>query len=121
MIKRSLFAIVGLLIVAWVVKHGTSTSVTSSSTQVETQVALANANGSGEEMISKLGCKGIYSDDKKAALFDSNYKGRLTTVTGKIAKAGNGEVELTVLPTTVTYDLQVKMKDPHSVYDLERG
>jgi RNA polymerase subunit RPABC4/transcription elongation factor Spt4 len=78
------------------------------------------AKGSGADMVTDLGCKGAWSDDKKQVIFNSDYKGKLTTVTGKIVKAGDGEVELAILKSTLTYDLQVKLVNPREAYDLEK-
>jgi hypothetical protein len=78
------------------------------------------ANGTGEGMVTDLGCKGKWSDDKKQAIFNSDYKDKLTTITGKVVKAGDGEVELAVLKSTLTYDLQVKLTDARAAYDLEK-
>lgn len=79
------------------------------------------ANGTGADMIANLGCGGTYSDDKKAALFDRDYKNRITTVSGKVVRAGGARVDLAVLSSTLTYDIQVTINDPQSVYNLEKG
>ena len=81
----------------------------------------ATTNGTGKDMIAQLGCAGDWSDDKKAAIFNRDYKGRVTIVTGKVAKAGDGEVELTVMRSTLTYDVQIKLTTAREAYDLEKG
>jgi hypothetical protein len=78
------------------------------------------AAGRGEDMVSTLGCNGKWSDDKKKAVFDSDYKDKLTTITEKIAKAGDGTVDLKVLPSTLTYDIQVRMANAGDTYSLNK-
>jgi hypothetical protein len=76
------------------------------------------AAGRGEDMVANLGCSGKWSDDKKNAIFDADYKDRLTTVTGTISTVGSGEVNLKVLPSTLTSDVHLKMANASDTYDL---
>jgi hypothetical protein len=78
------------------------------------------ASGRGEDMVGTLGCSGKWSDDKKKAIFDSDYKDKLTTITGKIASAGDGTVDLKVLSSTLTFDVQVKMANAGDTYNLNK-
>jgi hypothetical protein len=103
--------VAGIIIAAYVVNQSPKSTK---------PVEHARANGTGEDMVTNLGCKGKWSDDKKQAIFNSDYKDKLTTVTGKVVKAGDGEVELAVLRSTLTYDVQIKLTYPRDAYNLEK-
>jgi len=72
-------------------------------------------------MVAETGCASDYSDDKKADIFNANYKGREMTATGQIATLSSEKLSLKVLPSTMTFDIQVKLRDPKAGYDLEKG
>jgi len=78
------------------------------------------ALGRGEEMVVNLGCGGKWSDDKKKAIFESDYKDKLTTITGTITKAGSGVIDLKVLPSTLTSDVDLKMANTSDTYNLNK-
>lgn len=77
-------------------------------------------NEDARDLLAMTGCNSRYSDDKKSDLF-GRFKGRQMTATGRVVSVDHGEVALKLLPSTLTYDLQVQMRDSRSVYDLERG
>jgi hypothetical protein len=72
-------------------------------------------------MLSDTGCDSRYSDDKKAFLYQQNYQGREMTVVGEVSSAEKGSVYMKVLPSTLTFDVIVKLRDPKDAFDLEKG
>jgi hypothetical protein len=84
--------------------------------------AAAQSTGPGfAEMLSETGCESKYSDEKKADLFAANYKDRQMSVTGETKEIDHGEIDIRVLPSTLTFDISVTMADPKSTYDLQKG
>jgi hypothetical protein len=81
----------------------------------------AAQTSSFERMVAETGCASKFSDGKKADIFNANYKGREMTATGQIATLSSGDLSLKVLPSTMTFDFQVKLRDPRAGYDLEKG
>jgi hypothetical protein len=73
-----------------------------------------------QEMIADTGCNSKFSDEKKDDLFKSKYENKDMVVAGEIAELDRGKVDLKVLPSTFTFDLDVKLKDPKSTYDLQK-
>ncbi len=67
------------------------------------------------------GCHGQYSKEKSADTFRDTYEGKFWTVRGVVETVGKGSIELKVLPDTFTYDLSVKLLDPNSAYNIEKG
>jgi hypothetical protein len=86
-----------------------------------TALPAAAQTSSFERMVADTGCASKYSDDKKADIFNANYKGRAITATGQIATLSSGDLSLKVLPGTMTYDILVTLRDPRAGYDLEKG
>jgi hypothetical protein len=107
--------IIVLYLVLYLVGHygGSETSTSSSPPPA--------AVGNAQTMISETGCPSHYSEDKKADLFNAGYKNRVTTATGQIVKIDGGEVLLKILPTTLTYDLQVNLRNKSEGYSLQQG
>jgi hypothetical protein len=83
--------------------------------------ALAQANAEFRRMIADTGCDNRYSDDKRADLFTTQYRGKPMTVTGEIATVSSGNVSLRVLPGTRTFDIRIDLRDSRAAYDLERA
>jgi hypothetical protein len=73
------------------------------------------------KMLADTGCDSRYSDDKKADLFQASYKNREMTVTGEITSLSSGKLALKVLPSTLTSDVRVVLRDPRAGYDLQKG
>ena len=72
-------------------------------------------------MLADTGCDSRYSEEKRADLFASRYKGQRMTVTGEIARAEKGQVSIRLLRSTLSHDISVKLSDPKATYDLEKG
>jgi hypothetical protein len=72
-------------------------------------------------MLADTGCDSRYSKEKQADLFASRYKGQRMMVTGEVASANKGKVGIRMLPSTVTSDITVKLRDPQATYDLNIG
>jgi hypothetical protein len=102
--------------------HTASSSTThAASSSVPNVRVLEEAAGLGSRMVAELGCTGNWSDDKKKAIFDRDYKNKLTLVSGEVATAGDGNVTLKVLDSTLTFDVHIRMANPGDVYDLVKG
>jgi hypothetical protein len=78
------------------------------------------ARGSFLQMVAETGCQSKFSDEKKADLYASGYKGRSMTVTGVVGYIKDGRVGLKILPTTLTSDIDITLKDRSRTYDLEK-
>jgi hypothetical protein len=72
-------------------------------------------------MLADTGCESRYSDDKKADLFKANYKNREMIVTGEIKSVSSGKISLKVLPSTLTSDVRIALRDPSVAYDLQKS
>jgi hypothetical protein len=84
--------------------------------------AAGQAGGTGfAALVAETGCQSKYSDEKKADIFDAKYKDKEMTVTGEVATVGKGDLTIKILPTTLTFDLKVKLSDAKATYDLEKG
>jgi hypothetical protein len=93
--------------------------------------AAGQAGGTGfAALVAETGCQSKYSDEKKADIFDAKYKADIfdakykdkeMTVTGEVATVGKGDLTIKILPTTLTFDLKVKLSDAKATYDLEKG
>jgi hypothetical protein len=81
----------------------------------------ARSNTAFMQMIAEVGCDSKYSDDKKADMYEQHWKGKQMTVTGEISTVKGGTVSVKILRTTLTSDVQVKMKNSRDAYDLEQG
>jgi hypothetical protein len=79
------------------------------------------ANGDFLDMLAQTGCESKYSDDKKADLYASRWKGTPMTIVGEIADVDNGTVSVKVLRSTMTWDIRVDMRNKRDAYDLEKG
>jgi hypothetical protein len=73
------------------------------------------------KMLADTGCESRYSDDKKADLFKANYKNREMIVTGEIKSVSSGKISLKVLPSTLTSDVRIALRDPSVAYDLQKS
>jgi hypothetical protein len=71
-------------------------------------------------MLAETGCKSKYSDDKKADIYASRWKGKQMTVVGEIATLKDGNVSIKVLRSTLTFDIVVEMQNKRDAYDLEK-
>lgn len=69
---------------------------------------------------SVVGCKSTYSDEKKNDVFAANYKEHWMTWSGTIDLVGNGKVSINCNGKG-TQDLDVRMIDKGSTYNLEKG
>ena len=74
-----------------------------------------------ESLVEETGCESTYSDEKKVDLFSTKYKDKEMTVTGLVAKVSRGYVMLKILPSSMKFDLRIKLNDPKSGYHLETG
>jgi hypothetical protein len=81
----------------------------------------AKPNAAFLQMIAETGCESKYSDDKKADLFATRWRGTPMTVTGEVSLVSSGTVSLKILRTTLTSDIRVKLRDSRDAYDLEKG
>jgi len=72
-------------------------------------------------MLADTGCDSRYSREKQADLFASRYKGQRMTVTGEVASANKGKVGIRMLPSTLTSDITVGLRNPQATYDLNIG
>jgi hypothetical protein len=86
-----------------------------------TSFARAEDASNFKEMIAATGCKSKFSDEKKDDIFKSKYENKDMVVDGEIAEVDRGELDIKVLPSTLTFDLDVTLKDPKSTYDLQKG
>jgi hypothetical protein len=82
---------------------------------------VLHALGAFDDMLAETGCKSKYSDEKKADLFASRYKGRSMTVFGEVVGSKDGKVEIKVLRDTLTWDLRVELADRDVAYNIEKG
>jgi len=96
---------------------GSKSSTSSPSTSSQPAIAIGNA----QTMINDTGCPSHYSEDKKADLFNAGYRNRVTTATGQITKIEGGQVLLKILSSTLTYDLEVNLRDKSRGYNLQQG
>jgi hypothetical protein len=108
---RLFLVIAGLLILA-VVKNLKETNIASN--------PPADAAGTAETMLNEVGCNSKFSEEKKADIFATNYKDRVMTTTALVTKIDAGQILLKVLRSTLTYDIQVKLRDPKSGYNIEK-
>jgi hypothetical protein len=78
-------------------------------------------NGPFLTMLNETGCTSKYSDDKKAFLYQQNWRGREMIVIGEISNAEKGDVYVKVLSSTLTFDVIVTLNNPQATFDLEKG
>jgi hypothetical protein len=88
---------------------------------VITAEAQMPVNAAFYQMLSDTGCKSRFSDEKKADLFATQYRGRSMTVSGEITSLRNGSIGVKALSGTLTSDIDVKLRDVGAAYDLEKG
>jgi hypothetical protein len=74
-----------------------------------------------QTMDAMTGCNSKSSDEKKALLFKNLFEGNDITVTGEISTLDRGTIGLKVRPGTITFDVDVKMRDPKITFDMEKG
>lgn len=74
-----------------------------------------------QQMDQQVGCDSKYSDDKKEAIFDQNYKDHTFTWSGTVERVSGGDVAVKVLPDTFSYDFAVKLADESAAFNLEKG
>lgn len=78
-------------------------------------------NAAFQQMLAETGCTSKYSDDKKADIYASRWKGKQMTVIGEIATLKDGDVSIKILRSTLTFDIVVEMQNKRDAYDLEKG
>jgi hypothetical protein len=96
-------------------------AVVMSITPAAAQYKNNNANGAFLQMLAETGCESKYSDDKKADLYATKYKGKQMTVTGEVTNSSDGKLFIKVLRSTFTNDITVTLADRKSAYDVEKG
>ena len=69
-----------------------------------------------QQMDQQVGCDSKYSDDKKEAIFDQNYKDHTFTWSGTVERVSGGDVAVKVLPDTFSYDFAVKLADESAAF-----
>jgi ribosomal protein L21E len=84
-------------------------------------VPAAAQNADFLSMVNETGCSSKFSDDKKADIYASRYKGKTMTVTGEVSTSKDGSVGVKVLRATLTHDVDVKLRNSRDAYDLEKG
>jgi hypothetical protein len=92
--------------------------------QSQKSVVLATRNGpvvSAKDMINETGCASKASDEKKADIFKAKYKSHRVIATGEIALLDNGQLNLKLLASTLTFDVRIEMADKRATYDLQKG
>ena len=72
-------------------------------------------------MIGEIGCKTRYSEEKAADVFTNKYKGQRAVAEGVIVKLDKGKVYLKLLSATLSYDIDVELRDQKATYDMEKG
>src|SRR5262249_10613165 len=72
-------------------------------------------------LINETGCESKYNDDKKEYLFRTNYLNKEMTVSGEFKNSDKGDIYLKLLPSTLTYDIVVKLRNPQAAFDIKRG
>jgi hypothetical protein len=72
-------------------------------------------------MIAEIGCKTRYSEDKAADIFANKYRGQRAVAKGEIVKLDKGKVYLKLLSATLSYDIDIELRDPKATYDMEKG
>jgi hypothetical protein len=77
-------------------------------------------NAAFQQMLAETGCTSKFSDEKKADLYATRWKGKQMTVVGEIATLSDGDVSVKVLRSTLTFDVSVKMRNKRDTYDLEK-
>ena len=74
-----------------------------------------------QTMANDTGCQSRFSDDKKADIFATKYKGREITVTGEVQVLGSDRIGLRLLRSSTMSDVSIKLANPKEAYDLEKG
>jgi hypothetical protein len=100
---KLVFAVIGLAL-----------AMASSANAQQVNVAFAT-------MLNETGCESKYNDDKKAFLFQRDYLNREMTIVGEFKNADKGNIYVKVLPSTLTFDVIVRLRNPQDAFDLERG
>jgi hypothetical protein len=73
------------------------------------------------QMLNETGCDSRYNDDKKAFVFDRDYRNREMTVVGEFVNASSGSIFVKVLPSTLTFDVSIRLRNAEDAFDLEKG
>jgi hypothetical protein len=73
------------------------------------------------QMLNETGCDSRYNDDKKAFVFDRDYRNREMTVVGEFVNASSGSIFVKVLPSTLTFDVSIRLRNTEDAFDLEKG
>jgi hypothetical protein len=81
----------------------------------------ALAATTAREVIRETGCDSRFSDEKKEDLFKAKYKGQRIVAAGTVAMLKDGQVNLKLLSTTLTFDVRIHMRDERATYDMEKG
>jgi hypothetical protein len=69
----------------------------------------------------EVGCGHRYSDEKAENIFRQYYQDKRITVTGTIEVNDNGTLGLKLLRKTLTYHVQVYLKNKSDGYNLRKG
>lgn len=69
-------------------------------------------------MKSEVMCGSKYSDAKIDALFEEDYKNKYVQWDGIVSSIKGDSLRLKMKPSTISYDVEVKMDDEKQLFDL---
>jgi hypothetical protein len=69
----------------------------------------------------ETGCGHRHSDEKAEDIFRRSYKDKRMTATGTVEVNDNGTLGLKLLRKTLTYDVQVYLRNKSDGYNLRKG
>lgn len=115
-------------VVSFAIIIGVAAYLMSGETKSPPAAAIASAppvadqppNKAFKQMVADTGCASKYTDEKKAHIFATQWKGVRMTVAGEIARASKGEIQVRLMRDTLIADVAVTLTDRNATFNLER-